>query len=87
MVLDRKKVACSLRLGGDFLPQVEEWRRIFGALVTSEGKKEHKIDRRIGEAATVMRSISVPSLTYGDELWVITIGRNEFPQQGGGVLP
>ena len=26
MVLDRKKVACSLRIGGEFLPQVEEFK-------------------------------------------------------------
>ncbi|KAK3561572.1 hypothetical protein QTP86_010655 [Hemibagrus guttatus] len=81
MVLDRKKVACTLQVGGEFLPQVE-------------GRMDREIDRRIGAAAAVMRSmyrsvvvkkelsrkvklsiyqsIYVPTLTYGHELWVMT---------------
>ena len=54
MALDRKKVACSLRVGGEFLPQVEDLK-YFGVLFTSEGKMEREIDRRIGAAAAVMR--------------------------------
>ncbi len=93
MVLDRKKVACPLRVGGELLPQVEEFKYL-GVLFTSEGRMEREIDRRIGAAAAVMwslyrsvvvkrelsrkaklsiyRSIYVPTLTYGHELWVMT---------------
>ena len=56
MVLDRKKVACPLRVGGEFLPHVEEFKYL-GVLLTSEGRTEHEIDRRIGAAAAVMRSL------------------------------
>ncbi|KAI3360442.1 hypothetical protein L3Q82_002337 [Scortum barcoo] len=93
MVLDRKRVACPLRVGGEVLPQVEEFKYL-GVLFTSEGKMEREIDRRIGAASAVMRSvyrtvvvkkelsrkaklsiyrsIYVPTLTYGHELWVMT---------------
>ncbi|KAI3369118.1 hypothetical protein L3Q82_025442 [Scortum barcoo] len=47
MVLDRKRVACPLRVGGEVLPQVEEFKYL-GVLFTSEGKMEREIDRRIG---------------------------------------
>ncbi|KAI3369611.1 hypothetical protein L3Q82_025321 [Scortum barcoo] len=44
---------------------------------------------------SIYRSIYVPTLTYGHELWVMTertrsadtSGRNEFPPQGGWALP
>ncbi|KAK3540973.1 hypothetical protein QTP86_007687 [Hemibagrus guttatus] len=52
MVLDRKKVACTLQVGGEVLPQVEEFKYL-GVLFTSEGR----MDREIGAAATVMRSM------------------------------
>ncbi|KAI3362222.1 hypothetical protein L3Q82_012540 [Scortum barcoo] len=39
MVLDRKRVACPLRVGGEVLPQVEEFKYL-GVLFTSEGKME-----------------------------------------------
>ncbi|KAK3526236.1 hypothetical protein QTP70_018714 [Hemibagrus guttatus] len=86
MVLDWKKVACTLQVGGEVLPQVEEFKYL-GVLFTSEGKMDREIDRRIGAAAAVMRSmyrsvvvkkelsrksIYVPTLTYGHELWVMT---------------
>ncbi|KAI3371926.1 hypothetical protein L3Q82_006798 [Scortum barcoo] len=93
MVLDRKRVACPLQVGGEVLPQVEEFKYL-GVLFTSEGKIEREIDRRIGAASAVMqsvyrtvvvkkelsrkaklsiyRSIYVPTLTYGHELWVMT---------------
>ncbi|KAI3352448.1 hypothetical protein L3Q82_005402 [Scortum barcoo] len=119
MVLDRKRVACPLRVGGEVLPQVEEFKYL-GVLFTSEGKMEREIDRRIGAASaavmrsvyrtvvvkkelsrkaklSIYRSIYVPTLTYGHELWVMTertrsqiadtSGRNEFPPQGGWALP
>ncbi|KAI3354838.1 hypothetical protein L3Q82_004643 [Scortum barcoo] len=56
MVLDRKRVACPLRWGGEVLPQVEEFKYL-GVLFTSEGKMEREIDRRIGAASAVMRSV------------------------------
>ncbi|TWW77398.1 R2DM Retrovirus-related Pol polyprotein from type II retrotransposable element [Takifugu flavidus] len=93
MVLDRKKVECLLRVKEEILPQVEEFKYL-GVLFTSGGRMEREIDRRIGVASTVMRtlhrsvvvkrelsrkaklsiyrSIFVPTLTYGHELWVMT---------------
>ncbi|KAI3366592.1 hypothetical protein L3Q82_009277 [Scortum barcoo] len=56
MVLDRKRVVCPLRVGGEVLPQVEEFKYL-GVLFTSEGKMEREIDRRIGAASAVMRSV------------------------------
>ncbi|XP_054592057.2 LINE-1 retrotransposable element ORF2 protein [Nothobranchius furzeri] len=93
MVLDRKRVACHLRVGGEVLPQVEEFKYL-GVLFTSEGRRDREIDRRIGSASAVMRTLSrsvvgkrelsqkarlsiyrsiyIPILTYGHELWVMT---------------
>ncbi|KAK3572560.1 hypothetical protein QTP86_000430 [Hemibagrus guttatus] len=56
MVLDQKKVACTLQIGGEVLPQVEEFKYL-GVLFTSEGRMDREIDRRIGAAAAVMRSM------------------------------
>ncbi|KAK3547403.1 hypothetical protein QTP86_018910, partial [Hemibagrus guttatus] len=53
MVLDWEKVACTLQVGGEFLPQVGE----FKYLVMSEGRMDREIDRRIGAVAAVMRSM------------------------------
>ncbi|CAN9506880.1 unnamed protein product [Ophioblennius macclurei] len=93
MVLSRKRVDCLLHVGEEVLPQVEEFKYL-GILFTSEGRMEQEVDRRIGAASTVMRtlnrsavmkkelsrkaklsicrSIYVPTLTYGHELWVMT---------------
>ncbi|MDG2633017.1 hypothetical protein P7M35_24665, partial [Vibrio parahaemolyticus] len=93
MVLSRKRVDCPLQVGGEVLPQVEEFKYL-GILFMSEGRMEREIDRRIGAASAVMqalnrsvvvkrelsqkvklsiyRSIYVPTLTYGHELWVVT---------------
>ncbi len=93
MVLARKRVACPLQVGGEFLPQVEEFKYL-GVLFTTKGRMEREIDRRIGAVAAAMRSvyrsvvvkkelsqkaklsiyrsIYVPTLTYGHELWVMT---------------
>ncbi len=93
MVLDRKRVAFPLQVGGKFLPQVEEFKYL-GVLFTSEGRMECEIDRQIGAVAAAMRmmyrsvvvkkklslkaklsiyrSIYIPTLTYGHELWVMT---------------
>ncbi|KAK3514648.1 hypothetical protein QTP70_021558 [Hemibagrus guttatus] len=56
MVLDRKKVVCTLQVGGEVLPQVEEFKYL-GVLFTSEGRMDCEIDRQIGAAAAVMRSM------------------------------
>ncbi|KAK3564684.1 hypothetical protein QTP86_024812, partial [Hemibagrus guttatus] len=56
MVLDRKKVACTLQVGGEVLPQVEEFKYL-GVLFTSEGRMDREIDRRIGAVTAVMRSM------------------------------
>ncbi|KAK3563871.1 hypothetical protein QTP86_004810 [Hemibagrus guttatus] len=56
MVFDRKKVACTLQVGGEVLPQVEEFKYL-GVLFTSEGRMDREIDRRIGAAAAVLRSM------------------------------
>ncbi|KAK3548138.1 hypothetical protein QTP70_004870 [Hemibagrus guttatus] len=56
MVLDWKKVACTLQVGGEVLPQVEEFKYL-GVLFTSEGRMDREIDRWIGAAAAVMRSM------------------------------
>ncbi|KAI3362854.1 hypothetical protein L3Q82_001889 [Scortum barcoo] len=45
-----KRVACPLPVGGEVLPQVEEFKYL-GVLFTSEGKMEREIDRRIGAAS------------------------------------
>ncbi|KAK3510218.1 hypothetical protein QTP70_030444, partial [Hemibagrus guttatus] len=56
MVLDWKKVACTLQVGGEVLPQVEEFKYL-GVLFTSEGRMDREIDRRICAAAAVMQSM------------------------------
>ncbi|KAK3557454.1 hypothetical protein QTP70_027739, partial [Hemibagrus guttatus] len=56
MVLNRKKVACTLQVGGEVLPQVEEFKYL-GVLFMSEGRMDREIDRRIGAVAAVMRSM------------------------------
>ncbi|KAK3515797.1 hypothetical protein QTP70_032936 [Hemibagrus guttatus] len=56
MVLDRKKVACTLQVGGEVLPQVEDFKYL-RVLFTSDGRMDREIDRRIGAAAAVMRSV------------------------------
>ncbi|KAK3543834.1 hypothetical protein QTP70_030081 [Hemibagrus guttatus] len=56
MVLDRKKVACTLQVGGEVLPQVEEFKYL-GVMFTSEGRMDREIERWIGAAAAVMRSM------------------------------
>ncbi len=92
MVHSGKKVACPLQVGGEFLPQVEEFKYL-GVLFMSEGRMEREIERQIGAASAVMRSmyrsvvekelsckaklsiyrsIYMPTLTYGHELWVMT---------------
>ncbi|KAK0139279.1 LINE-1 reverse transcriptase [Merluccius polli] len=56
MVLNRKRVECTLRVGDEILPQVEEFKYL-GVLFTSEGRMDREIDRRIGAASAVMRTL------------------------------
>ena len=55
MVLNRKRVECTLRVGDEILPQVEELKYL-GVLFTSEGRMERKIDSWISAASAVMRT-------------------------------
>ena len=57
MVLSRKRVGCPLRVGEEALPQVEEFKYL-GILFTSEGRMEREMDRRIGAASAVMRTLN-----------------------------
>ncbi|KAK0154091.1 hypothetical protein N1851_003835 [Merluccius polli] len=54
MVLNRKRVECTLRVRDEILPQVEEY---LGVLFTNEGRMEREIDRRIRAASAVMRTL------------------------------
>ncbi|KAK0154873.1 putative uncharacterized transposon-derived protein F52C9.6 [Merluccius polli] len=45
-----------LRVGDEILPQVEEFKYL-GVLFTSDGRMEREIDRRIGAASAVMRTL------------------------------
>ncbi|KAK3528727.1 hypothetical protein QTP70_010164 [Hemibagrus guttatus] len=56
MVLDRKKVACTLQVGGEFLPEMEEFKYL-GVLFTSKGRMDRESDRQISAAAAVMWSM------------------------------
>ena len=60
MVLDRKKVACSLRVGGELLPQVEECKYL-GVLFTSEGKMVVSVCH--GEERAELKGESVPCMS------------------------
>ncbi|KAK3567087.1 hypothetical protein QTP86_009780 [Hemibagrus guttatus] len=85
MVLDRKKVVCTLQVGGEVLPQVEEFKYL-GVLFTSEGRMDRETDqctdmyrsvvvkKELSRKAklSIYQSIYVPTLTYGHELWVMT---------------
>lgn len=54
MVLDLKKVACSLWVRGQSLPQVEEFKYL-GVLITIKGKTECEINRWTGAVTAVMQ--------------------------------
>ena len=57
MVLSWKRVDCPLQVGGESLPQVEEFKYL-RVLLMSEGKMEQEIDRWIGAASAVMWTLS-----------------------------
>ncbi|KAK0144934.1 hypothetical protein N1851_016177 [Merluccius polli] len=56
MRISTSKVECTLRVGDEILPQVEEFKYL-GVMFTSEGRMEREIDRRIGAASAVMRTL------------------------------
>lgn len=57
MVLSRKRVVCPFQVGGELLPQVEEFKYL-GVLFVSEGRTEREFGRQIGAASAVIyRSI------------------------------
>uniref|UniRef100_A0A3B3QGI4 Reverse transcriptase domain-containing protein n=1 Tax=Paramormyrops kingsleyae TaxID=1676925 RepID=A0A3B3QGI4_9TELE len=56
MVLSRKRVACSLRVGEEVLPQMGKFKYL-GVFFTSEGRMEWEIDRRIGAASAMMQAL------------------------------
>ena len=47
MVLSRKRVDCPLQVGGELLPQIEEFKHL-RVLFTIEREMEQEIDRQIG---------------------------------------
>ena len=55
-VLSWKRVDCLLQVGGESLPQVEEFKYL-GVFFMDEGKMEREINRRIGAASAVMRTM------------------------------
>ena len=67
MVLSRKRVECSLRVGNEILPDVEEFKYL-GVLFTSEGRMEWEVDRRIGAASAIMRALHRPPVVVKKEL-------------------
>ncbi|TKS65587.1 NLR family CARD domain-containing protein 3 CARD15-like protein [Collichthys lucidus] len=56
IVLGWKRVECSLRVGDEVLPQMDEFKYP-GVLFTSEGRMEREIDRRISAASAVMQTL------------------------------
>ena len=53
MALNWRTVDCLLQVGEEILPQTEEFKYL-GFLLTSEGKMEREINRRIGAASAMM---------------------------------
>ena len=56
MVLNRKKVECSLWVGDESLLQAEEFEYL-GILFTSDGRLEREMDKQIGFLSAVMRGL------------------------------
>lgn len=76
-----KRVMCPRRVGGEILTQVEAI--YLEVLFSTEGRIDKEIDRLIGAASALVtrgrqkemlwsyRSISLPTLTYGQNLWLM----------------
>ena len=81
MVLTWKRMACSLQVRGEDLPQVEKFKYL-GVLFTSDGKRDCEIGRRTRDSRNVVTvphcsseegaepSVYIPTLSY--LLWVMT---------------
>ncbi|KAK3520456.1 hypothetical protein QTP70_024071 [Hemibagrus guttatus] len=80
MVLDRKKVACTLQVGGEVLPQVEEFKYL-GVLFTSEA--EMSFLRRV--AGRSLRDRVRSSVTW-EELGVEPLSRAAAPPHRKGAI-
>ncbi|KAK0153213.1 putative uncharacterized transposon-derived protein F52C9.6 [Merluccius polli] len=75
MVLNRKRVECTLRVGDEILPQVEEFKYLgvlFTIMRTLHGSVVVKRELSRKAKLSIYQSIYVPALTYGHELWVMT---------------
>ncbi|KAK0156417.1 Craniofacial development protein 2 [Merluccius polli] len=68
MVLNRKRVECTLRVGDEILPQVEEFKYL--GLMHGSVVVKRELSRKA--KLSIYQSIYVPALTYGHELWVMT---------------
>ena len=77
MVLSRKRVECSLRVGNEILPQVKEFKYL-GVLFTSEGRMEREVHGRICAASAVLRALrceeGATSCEYKRPKWVSSAG-------------
>ena len=56
MVLSQKREDCPLRVGSEVLAQMEEFKYLV-VLFTSDGRMEEEIDRQIGAASAVERTL------------------------------
>ena len=56
MVPSQKRMVCSLQVGGDNLPQVEEFNNLV-VLIMSDGRRDAEISGRLGQAVAVMQSL------------------------------
>ena len=56
MALSRQRMACPLQVGGENLPQVEEFEYL-EVLFTNDGRRDSEISRRLGQVEGVMKSL------------------------------
>ena len=56
MVLSWKRVDCPLSVGGELLPQVEDFKYL-GVLFTNERKMEREFDRGIRAVSAMMQTL------------------------------
>ena len=64
MVLNQKRVECTLRVGDEILPQVEEFKYL-RVLFTSEGRMEREIDR--ADRCGVCSNVDSARIRHGEE--------------------
>ena len=56
VVLSQKRMACPLQVGGENLPQVEEFKYL-RVLFMSDGSRDGEISRRLRQAPAVIQSL------------------------------